>query len=127
MSDWKNQLTMPDAPDRFAGAIWAGGEAIGRYEARRRRMLRYGAAAAVLALLVGAGLYAALRGMKPKQDNVFAARGGSPSASAGASEAPHTAAPATPEVHMTPDPTAASQPTLAPQPAPGALLYGKGP
>ena len=46
MSDWKNQLTMPEAPDRFAEAIRAGGGAICRYEARRRRILRYGAAAA---------------------------------------------------------------------------------
>ena len=124
MTEWKDRLTMPEAPARFVEAIRAGGEDIRRFEAKRRRAWQIAGAAAAVALLLGAGVFAATRGLTPKQDHIYAAQGGS-TAAPKVSEAPEDSALLTPEIHMTPDPTTA--PTLEPQPAPGALLFGRGP
>ncbi|MBR3504687.1 MAG: hypothetical protein IKO07_10680 [Clostridia bacterium] len=104
MSEWKDRLAMPDAPDRFAVAIRAGGEDIRRFEARRRMFRRCAGIAAALALLLGAAAFAALRGMRPKPDDVHAGPD--------------------PSVHMTPDPS--PEPTAEPRVdfTDGRLLYG---
>ena len=124
MSEWKDRISLPDAPEGFASAIRAGGQAIRRHEAKRRAVWRAAGLAAAIALLIGAGVLAATRGLTPKRDHIYAALGGA-TASPTQGEAPDPTDIPAPAVHMTPDPTAA--PTLEPQPAPGALLFGGGP
>ena len=75
MNEWKGKLDLGKAPDSFMKAIRAGAGDIRNYEARRRRTLRCFYAVAAALAIAGVGAYAALNGMRPRNDDIFAAPG----------------------------------------------------
>jgi len=124
MSEWKDRLNLPDAPDAFEEAIRAGGNDIRRYEIRRGRLLRRGLMA-VAALVVAAIALVEARGWLTPRDSVFTAPGAATQTPSPSPEAPlPTALPMTNGGFATRSPLDAT-----PMPAPTAhpeLLYGKG-